>query len=78
MDTFSHDCRFVFARRLLTEPEIWRRTGEIAFALDQLKAITGDETESEEKRAYAEKMTRQLCVAAKPPSSIYASAVTTR
>lgn len=66
-----HDPRFVYGRNLLHEPELWRRTGEIAVALDILKRIATDRTETPDTRASAEILMKQLCKAGRPPTGTY-------
>jgi hypothetical protein len=73
MNTVFDDLRFVYARRLLSDPEIWRRPAEIAFANKHLNMIAADQTETMEKREYAEKVAKQLCMAGKQPKVTYAS-----
>jgi hypothetical protein len=73
MNTDYDDLRFVYARRLLIQPDIWRRPGEIAFSTKHLNTIATDENESPGKRAYAEKLWKQLCMAGKQPPVTYAS-----
>jgi hypothetical protein len=73
MNTDYTDIRFVYARRSLNEPEIWRRPATLAFSIEHMNAIVADETESTEKRAYAEKLWKQLCMAGKQPKVPYRS-----
>jgi hypothetical protein len=78
MKTEYDDFRFVYARRLLSDPEIWRRPAEIAFANKHLNMIAADQTETMEKRDYAEKVATQLCMAGKQPKVTYTSTTAQR